>query len=144
MSTEEKASSNPGRDNVSERVDPRPGNPPTGRSNFSERVDERAEKMKRSQSDVLQSSREALDKGSRHAESALHHATDATAAAARDADKRAAELGERGQEQWTKSRDWAESSFDDALGYVRANPGKSMAIAVAGGWLLGSILRRRR
>jgi ElaB/YqjD/DUF883 family membrane-anchored ribosome-binding protein len=33
--------------------------------------------------------------------------------------------------------------MDRVFDYVRDNPGKSLAMALAGGWLIGSFLRRR-
>ncbi|MGA7296625.1 MAG: hypothetical protein WBW92_03810 [Rhodanobacteraceae bacterium] len=113
-------------------------------ADFSERVDRQAERLKQRESDMLNSARDAVQSGSERAESALHHATDATASAAKSANRHAADLGARGQEQWARGRDRAEDSLDQVLDYVRTNPGKSVAMAVAGGWLLGTILRRRR
>lgn len=114
------------------------------RAEFSERVDRQAERLKQRESEILNSARGAVHSGSEHAESALHHATDATASAAKSASRKASELGDSGQEQWAKGRDHAEESLDQVFDYVRGNPGKSLAMAVAGGWLLGSILRHRR
>ncbi len=95
---------------------------------------------------MLKSPRDAMDSGSERAERAMHHATDATASATKSAgDQRAAEYSERGREQWDKGRARAEESLDQVFDYVRSNPGKSLAMAVAGGWLLGgNLLRRRR
>lgn len=113
-------------------------------SAMDERIERGAERLKERESAALKATRDAVDSGTRRAESGLHHATDASADTARKASRKAAELGEKGQEKWEEGREYAEQSLDRVFAYVRDNPGKSLAMAVAGGWLLGSVLRRRR
>lgn len=113
------------------------------RESLASRIDREAERAKRFESAALHSAREAVDSGSRRAESALHRATDATADAAKRARVKADELGDRGSEAYAQGRARVDDSLDQVLAYVRDNPGKSMAFAAAGGWLLGSLLRRR-
>jgi ElaB/YqjD/DUF883 family membrane-anchored ribosome-binding protein len=125
MSTEKKAES------TAERIE------------LSERIARGAERMKEHESAALNAARDAVAKGSEHAERALHRATDATAEAARRTSERAARLNEQGQEQWARGRENAEQAMDRVFDYVRDNPGKSLAMALAGGWLIGSFLRRR-
>ncbi|RAP57089.1 hypothetical protein [Oleiagrimonas sp. MCCC 1A03011] len=110
---------------------------------FDERIAEGAERLKERESAALHATRDAVVSGTERTERALHRATDATASAAQRTHDRAARLGEKGQEKWAEGRDYAEQSLDRVFDYVRENPGKSLAMAVAGGWLLGSILRRR-
>lgn len=113
-------------------------------SNMDERIERGAERLKERESAALHATRDAVDSGTERAERALHRATDASAGAAQRTSERAAELGEKGREKWAEGRDYAEQSMDHVFDYVRENPGKSLALAVAGGWLLGSILRHRR
>lgn len=110
---------------------------------LSDRISHGAERMKERESAAINATRDAVNKGSEHVEHALHHATDATADVARRVSDRAAELGDRGREHWDDGRRHAEQAMDQVFDYVRDNPGKSLAMAVAGGWLLGAILRRR-
>lgn len=110
---------------------------------LSERIGERARRAKEHESAAIHAARDAAVRGSEHAERILHRATDATADAASRVGERAMEFGEHGREQWEKGRDSVEDAFGRMLDYVRDNPGKSLAVAAAGGWLLGSILRRR-
>lgn len=112
-------------------------------STLDERIERGAERLKERESAILHATRDAVNSGTERAESALHKATDASADAARRTTERAAKLGEKGQEKWAAGRGYAEKSMDHVLDYVRENPGKSLALAVAGGWLIGSILRRR-
>lgn len=114
------------------------------RESFSSRVDREAERAKRYESSAMHSARDAVDSGSRFAESAMHRATDATADAAKRAQAKADEMGERGSAAYARGRAGFDDSLDEIFVYVRNNPGKSMAIAAAGGWLLGNLLRRRR
>jgi ElaB/YqjD/DUF883 family membrane-anchored ribosome-binding protein len=112
-------------------------------ANLDDRIERGAERLKERESAVLHATRDALNSGSDRAEEALHKATDAGAGAAKRTSERAAKLGGKGQEKWTKGREYAEKSMDSMLDYVRENPGKSLALAVAGGWLIGNFLRRR-
>jgi ElaB/YqjD/DUF883 family membrane-anchored ribosome-binding protein len=113
-------------------------------SDFDERVSRSAERMKERESAALHAARDAVVSGTERTERAMHRATDATASAAQRTHDRAAELGEKGQEKWNEGRAYAEQTMDRMFDYVRENPGKSLAMAVAGGWLIGNLLRRRR
>jgi len=72
--------------------------------------------------------------------------TERVAQAAHDTVDRMAEQGARAEEYVRDSgeryakqtRDWA----DDLSGYVREHPYKSLGIAVAAGFVIGSLLRR--
>lgn len=112
-------------------------------SSLDERIEQGAERLKERESAVLHATRDAVDSGSERAERALHRATDASASAARRTSERAARLSEKGHEKWDEGREYAEQSMDRVFDYVRENPGKSLAVAVAGGWLIGAFLRRR-
>lgn len=116
-----------------------------GRDNqdLNSRIDDNAERLKKGESRVMGATRDAVASGSERTERALHHATDATADAAKRASQSAGDLRDKGRDQWDKGRAQAEEGLDTVMDYVRDNPGKSVAMAVAGGWLLGAILRRR-
>lgn len=111
---------------------------------LSDRIDHGAERLKQGESRVLGATRDALSSGSERTERALHNATDATADVAKRASQRAADLRDQSREQLAKGRAQAEEGLDKVMDYVRDNPGKSLAMAVAGGWLVGAIMRRRR
>lgn len=111
---------------------------------LNERIDQGAERLKQGESRVLGATRDAVASGSERTERALHHATDATAEAAKRASQRAADLREQSREQLARGRAQAEEGLDKVMDYVRDNPGKALAMAVAGGWLIGAIMRRRR
>ncbi|MDN5924791.1 MAG: hypothetical protein L0H70_07315 [Xanthomonadales bacterium] len=119
---------------------------PTDRHNedLNQLIDRGAERLKQGESHVLGATRDAVSNGSERTERALHDATDATAEAAKRASQRAADLRDQGQAQFAKGRAQAEETLDSVMDYVRDHPGKSLAMAVAGGWLVGAILRRRR
>lgn len=118
--------------------------PPSPRETRNERIDRGAERAKGAESAAIHKTRDAVDRGSERAERSLHHATDVAADAARRANDRAERLGEQGRAAMDRGRAYTDETLDRMFIYVRENPGKAIAMAAAGGWLLSSLLRRRR
>ncbi|HET6631395.1 MAG TPA: hypothetical protein VFG73_01645 [Rhodanobacteraceae bacterium] len=112
-------------------------------SDMNSHVERGAEHAKVRGSEAIDAARDAAERTGDRAERALHHAADTTTEAARHAARRASELTEKGREKWAQGRAQAEEGIDHAVAYVRSNPGKAVAMAVAGGWLLGALMRRR-
>lgn len=77
------------------------------------------------------------------AAASAHRGTDKTADAAEHAAEHISAAGERGREALNSAKEHASDWMDSARNYVRDKPTQSVAMAVAAGWLLGHLLRKR-
>jgi len=64
--------------------------------------------------------------------------------AADAATRKVQEAADRGREKWDEVKKRSlEDVFGDTREWIRMNPGKTLLGALAAGWLLGRLLRRR-
>lgn len=113
------------------------------RPGFDERVDQRAERVKQATHSAVEHAKEGFAHAADAFEEKAHAGTDAAARASKRAAAQAAAARERGSHAVDAAREKAEGALEQVRDFVRDKPVQSLAIAVAGGWLLGWMLRRR-
>lgn len=107
------------------------------------RYEPQAERFKDATSRTVESTKNRVDRAADSVERGMHSATDRTADAADRVAARAERARRRGGEVVDDAMQHADDWLDSARGFVRERPTQSVAIAVAAGWLIGSLLRRR-
>ncbi len=107
-------------------------NHPDTQPSTSEHIEERAEHLKHATGSAAGSAHEAVDRMAER----MHRGTDKAAGAA----ERAAD---RSREALDSARAHANDWMDNVRDYVREQPGRSLVMAVAAGWLIGRLMRHR-
>jgi ElaB/YqjD/DUF883 family membrane-anchored ribosome-binding protein len=108
------------------------------------RIERAAERAKESASDMVGSAKDRVDAAADRVEEGLHHAADAGARAAHRSIEKIGELRKRGAELASDARGRADLLVDNVREFARDRPVRSLAMALAAGWLLGRLLKPRR